>query len=148
MNKQKIIDVLKKDEGILGVWNLFNNKYRKSKINFTIINGTIFILTALLVLLNLWAMLTLKNPPYSGIEWQWARNCFLSMAIITAITGFLTAMLSLFKFKSVSRQAKEAVKIVKEEFKEYKSANGKYAKINNKDQVFIEFVTEAVFIED
>ncbi len=129
------------------IWNSVNNKYRKSRFYNVIINSTIFILTAALVLINLWAMLTLKNPPYNTQDWQWARNCFLIMAIITAVTGLLTATLSIFKFKDKTRQMKDAILAIKEEYKEYKSKDGRYSEIKNKDQVFIEFVSESAFIE-
>ncbi|TCG10455.1 DUF4231 domain-containing protein [Mycoplasma todarodis] len=147
MQKNKIVEILQKDDGVMHIWNTVNNKYRKSRFYNTLINSTIFILTATLVLINLWAMLTLKNPPYNTHDWQWARNCFLIMAIITAVTGLLTSALSIFKFKDKTRQMKDAINSIKEEYKEYKLKDGRYADIKNKDQVFIEFVSESAFIE-
>ena len=147
MQKNKIIEILQKDEGVLHIWNVFNTRYRKSRFYNVLINSIIFILTATLVLINLWAMLTLKNAPYNTSDWQWARNCFLVMAIITAFTGLLTSALSIFKFKDKTRQIKDAISSIKEEYKEYKSKDGRYSEFKNKDQVFIEFVSETAFIE-
>ncbi|CAM9117183.1 hypothetical protein [Mycoplasma todarodis] len=147
MQKNKIVEILQKDEGVMHIWNVFNTQYRKTRFYNVLINSSIFILTATLVLINLWAMLTLKNAPYNTHDWQWARNCFLVMAIITAFTGLLTSALSIFKFKDKTRQIKDAISSIKEEYKEYKSKDGRYSEFKNKDQVFIEFVSEAAFIE-
>ncbi len=147
MQKSKITELLQKDNGVMHIWNTVNTKYRRIILYSVLINAVIFILTATLVLINLWAMLTLKNPPYNAHEWQWARNCFLSMAIITAFTGILTATLTIFKFKDKTRQIKVAISAINEEYKEYKQKDGRYAEIKNKDQAFIEFVSEAAFIE-
>ena len=129
MNKEKILEKLQTEHGVENTWSMFKKKYRLSSLYNILINTTIFILTASLVLINLWAMSMLKVAPYNGNEWQWARNCFLVMAIITAITGLLTSTLSIFKFKSKTRKMKESRSLIKKEYKEYKSETGKYAEI-------------------
>ncbi len=147
MTKDQISKIIDSDKDALNIWIIINKKYRRSKRWFVVINATIFFLTAALVLINLWAMLTFKDAPYDGPEWQWARNSFLSMAIISAFTGILSAILNIFKFKERASHSQEAIKIINQEYDDYKKQVGRYDNPTNNDQIFIEFVSEVAFFE-
>ncbi len=130
-------------------WILINKKYKKSLFIYTTLNVVVIALTSLLMITNLIAILNLNSgKTNSSVDHTWEWKYLLTITIITSISGLLTTVMSIFKFKVRSRNAKEAIKEIKQEYKVYKAKKDKYYNNPTRDQLFLETVSEISFIEN
>lgn len=93
-------------------------KYLQSIGIYVLLNVVAFSVTAVIAILNIYV---LKNNPIPS-----TKVFFIASSIIAGCITFLTALLSFFKFKTLSNKSNEKLQLIKDEEKLFKSKEGIY----------------------
>ncbi len=136
---EQVVHKLKHHPSTELAWKTLNNKLTRNKIFHIIFNSLLFLLVAILIVLNLWGM----NGHYSSL---WISKIFLSMAIITAISGLLSAIVSIFRFKARSIELKRSINQIDKEYTKYINKEGIYSDKDTRDQELLKIVSNLSYI--
>lgn len=104
-------------------------KYLQSIGIFVLLNIIAFSVTAVITILNIYV---LKNNPIPS-----TKTYFIASSILAGCITFLTALLSFFKFKTLSNSSNEKLLLIKVEEQMFKSRTGIY-QVGNADLIFTE----------
>ena len=113
-------------------------RYKGSTRIFLLINLTIFIVSAVIIVLNVFAIR--KNPadqPF--IKWL-----FVAVTILTAVSGFIGSLISLYVFRKRNKSILEKTDKIEFERKQHKEKAGDYALTTNRDAMLINKVTKII----
>lgn len=109
-------------------------KYNKSKTIFYIINFLILFLSAIFIILNLFAIR--YNPGGNDTKWL-----FVTIAILTAISAFISSITSLYIFKTKQKEYFQKINALEEEKRKYLNEEDIYSNSTNKDKILIDKAT-------
>lgn len=128
--------------------NLYSHllkKYRVSLYAYAIMTVCGFILTASLIIFNLYAIRF--NPAGGATEankeikvQQWL---FIGIAILSAVQAFMTGMLTLFTFRKRAKNIKHKIERINIQIERYKKQEGDYESVG-RDATFINLVTKII----
>lgn len=129
---------LTKDEKLNRVEDYFKILVRKHKstvVKMVGMNLTIFILTASLAVLNLFA---LRWNPSDNVS---TKALFASVAILSAAAAFISSIMSVYTFKRTSKDKKIKMEKILEQQKLHEDHEGEYS-AGDRDQILVDKVTE------
>lgn len=117
------------------IYNSLRKKYKRTNTTFTLINITIFAVSAIIIVLNIFAIR--KNPAdESTVKWL-----FVTIAILTAVSAFISTFISLYVFRKRNKKIMEKTDKINHEKEQYNDNLGKYSEVKNKEALLIENVT-------
>lgn len=105
-SKEELINQIKEEH------STYKKKYRAGYTIFLSLNIIIFVISSILVVLNLFAI-RLNESPIS-------RPYFIAIAFITGTIAFLTSLNSFFEFKNLQKDFNEKIKFVENEYDKFK----------------------------
>ena len=120
------------------IYNELHKKYTRSIIIHTSLNISIFIVSALIIVLNIFAIR--KNPANDSMT-KWI---FVVVAIMVAITGFFSSINSLFVLRKKNKDITTKIEKINIEKQLFKEKNKHYKKIDNDEELFIRNITEII----
>ena len=130
-----------------------NNKYNKLlkryETSFSLmvfLSVSAFFLSAVLVILNLFAIRmnpakVISDPALRNEQWY-----FIAIVIITTISGAISGVLSLFTFKKKAKIKVKMIERIRKEINNYKNEEAQYSK-TQKDKIFIDNIKEILEME-
>lgn len=113
-------------------------KYKRTTRMYRIINVSAFFGTALVIILNIFAI---RMNPTQESTTIWL---FVSVAILTALTAFFSSILSFFVYRKRNKDISEKITKIELEKEDYKNNAGEYEKTNNNERLLIERITEII----
>lgn len=118
------------------IYNKLSKKLRKALSIFTIINMIIFLLSAGIIILNIYAIR--KNPADDNFT-KWI---FVAMTIMVTISGVVGSITSLYVFRKRNKDVTDKLQKIEEEKEKYLSKTDDYKDIKLMDEKLIENVTK------
>ena len=116
-------------------YSILYKKHKRVIRRSVIINLTIFVLTASLVVLNLFAIRW--NPSdHSTTRWL-----FVAVAILSGLGGFISTIMSIYVFRRNSKAKSVQIEKIKDQYKLFKKKEGAYSG-RDREQVLISNITE------
>ena len=108
----------------------FKLKYRKTITLFLMINIIIFSLTAISILLNVFAIR--KNEAGNTTKWL-----FVTIAILSSVSGLISSWMSIYRFRGKNKNIKEVIEGIEIEKQHYKDKIGDYS-LEEAERIFID----------
>lgn len=130
------------------IYNKLAKDHRRSFFLYTFLSITLFTLSAVLVVLNLFAIR--MNPNQLLHEDQSLKHqqyYFIAIVVLTAIAGTISGALSLFTFKKRAKIQRIQIERINNEVKKYKNNIETYKDQKNKDKKFVNNI-KTIFKED
>ena len=125
------------------IYNQLSHRYRRSFILYTSLSVAVFSLSAVLVILNLFAVRMNPNRTLNDASLKHEQWYFIAIIALTAISGAISGALSLFTFKKRARYQQEQIDKINREIKNYKGSLEEYKRDGvNKDKKFIRNIQE------
>lgn len=125
------------------IYNQLSHRYRRSFILYTSLSIAVFTLSAVLVILNLFAVRMNPNRTLHDAALKHEQWYFIAIIALTAVSGAVSGALSLFTFKKRARYQQEQVDKINREIKNYKNSLEEYKRDGvNKDKKFIRNIQE------
>lgn len=117
------------------IYSSLRKKYKRTTTTFMMINITIFAVSAIIIVLNIFAIR--KNPADEPtVKWL-----FVTIAILTAVSAFISTFISLYVFRKRNKKIMEKTDKINHEKEQYKDNLGKYSNVENKEALLIQIVT-------
>lgn len=115
------------------------HKYKKSLYTYAIMTIIGFVLSAALIIFNLYAVRF--NPAKGNEELRLEQWLFIGIAILSAVQAFITGILTLFTFRKKSKTQKHKIERINIQIERYKNKEGDYD-TTERDAVLINLVTK------
>lgn len=122
------------------IYDLLLKKYKRTILKFKSINITLFIFTAASIIMNIYAI---RFNPSNQKDIIWL---FVSVAILSAISAFISSIISLFVYRKRNKDISEKLEKIREQKHEHKFEIGDYEKNPEKDLLLMERVTKILNI--
>lgn len=128
-------------------YNKLLKRYKTSLSLMVFLSVSSFFLSAVLVILNLFAIRmnpakVISDPALRSEQWY-----FIAIVIITTISGSISGILSLFTFKKKAKVKAKMIERIKKEINDYKKEEAQYSK-TQKDKIFIDNIKEILEMEE
>lgn len=112
------------------------DKYLKSRMWFILLNVFSFLMMSLMIIVNVYAIK--KNVYFRNVV-----PLYVAISILTGFIALITSILSFFTLNKNSNNYKNQYKLINQEYKMYKSNEGKYS-VKSKDEILVDSVLEII----
>lgn len=128
-------------------YNKLAKDYRRSFFLYTSLSITLFVLSATLVVLNLFAIRMNPNQTLHDASLKHEQYYFIAIVVLTAIAGTISGFLSLFTFKKKARIQRVQIDRINNEVKKYRKSIEDYKEEKHRDKKFVKNI-KAIFNEE
>lgn len=121
------------------IYNKLAKDHSKSFFLYAFLSVTLFVLSAVLVVLNLFAIRMNPNQTLHDEEpaLKHQQYYFIAIVVLTAIAGTISGALSLFTFKKRAKIQRIQIERINNEVRKYKNNLEDYETTKHRDKKFV-----------
>lgn len=128
---------------VIKIFKTLKRKYQRSLFIFIFLSITSFILSAVLVILNLFAIRYNPGLHDHSLSLKTEQWLFICIVIISTISSLISSILSLFTFKKRAKIKKSKIEKIKIELQKYHDETGDYVE-GDKDRNLVNIVASII----